>query len=272
MQLNDVSIVLVGAGNMGGAMMGGWLENGIAGAQINVLDPAPPADMVQFINKHQINHQTDVKNLSAPDVLLVAVKPQIMGDVLDSVRSLMGASTVVVSVAAGKTLAFMQAHLGEGAMVRAMPNTPALIQRGITVACGNPQVSKLQREHVLALLGATGSVEWIDDETLMDAVTAVSGSGPAYVFHLAEALGDAAIAAGLPEALGRKLALETIAGAGALMMASDVEPAQLRKNVTSKGGTTQAALEVLMGEDGFPSLLERAVSAASKRSRELSKD
>lgn len=270
MDLNAVSILLVGAGNMGGAMMGGWLSKGLSPRQICVLDPAPNPVVAKIIADNNICHEKNANELIAPDLLLVALKPQVMADTLPSLKHLAGENTVAISVAAGKTLSFMCEHLGDGAMVRAMPNTPALVQRGITVACANPAVSDLQKRQTTALLGATGSVEWIEDEALMDAVTAVSGSGPAYAFHLVEALGDAAIEAGLPEELGRKLALETIAGAGELMMRSDQTPSALRKNVTSPNGTTQAALEVLMGEDGFPQLLIRAVSAAKKRSQELS--
>lgn len=270
MNLEGVSILLVGAGNMGGAMLGGWLAKGIPAKNICVLDPSPNPAMAKLITDNEICHETNADKLVAPDILLIALKPQIMGDVLPALKHMVGKNTVAISVAAGKTLSFMAEHLGIGAMVRAMPNTPALVQRGITVACANPAVSELQKQHTTTLLSATGSVEWIDDETLMDAVTAVSGSGPAYAFHLVEALGDAAIAAGLPEELGRKLALETVAGAGEMMMRSNLSPATLRKNVTSPGGTTQAALEVLMGADGFPSLLKQAVNAAKKRSGELS--
>lgn len=268
--MDKLNIILVGAGNMGGAMMGGWIENGVLASQICVLDPSPNDAVAKIISDNDISHVKTAENLTPPDVLLVAVKPQVMGDVLDGVKHLAGDKTVVISVAAGKTLSFMSDHLGAGAMVRAMPNTPALVQRGITVACANSTVSDLQKRFTTELLGAMGSVEWVDDEALMDAVTAVSGSGPAYAFHLVEALGDAAIAAGLPAELGRKLALETVAGAGEMMMRSELLPSTLRENVTSPGGTTQAALEVLMGEGGFPQLLKQAVEAAKKRSQELS--
>jgi pyrroline-5-carboxylate reductase len=269
MSLDDVSIILVGAGNMGGALLGGWLKNDVQPSQIKVLDPNPPVAMVKMLAKKSVVHESRADNLEAPDVLLIAVKPQVMDSVLQSVKHLVGKNTVSISVAAGKTLSVMQRNLETPVVVRAMPNTPALVQRGITVACASVQVSQLQKQHTTALLSATGSVEWVKDEALMDAVTAVSGSGPAYVFHLVEALGNAAIDAGLPEELGRKLALETVAGAGELMMQSDLPPSTLRENVTSPGGTTQAALSVLMGEGGFPDLLKRAVDAAAKRSREL---
>ncbi len=270
MKLDGVSIVLVGAGNMGGAMLGGWLENGISPTNVCVLDPNPSPAVATLIAKYNLCHEISANNMLAPDVLLVAVKPQIMGDVLGSVQHLAGENTVSISVAAGKTLEFMKLHLGDKALVRTMPNTPCMVQRGITVACANEKTTNLQKEHTTQLLRAIGSVEWVEDEALIDAVTAVSGSGPAYVFHLAEALGDAGIVAGLPQELARKLALETIAGAGEMMMQSDLSPTTLRENVTSPNGTTQAALEVLMGKGGFPTLLQQAVNAAAKRSRELS--
>ena len=271
MSLENLSIILVGGGNMGGALAGGWLKNGVPASQITVIDPALSPQMTKFLSDNVIRHVFSAENISPPDVLLVAVKPQVMGKVLHSIKHLVGEHTVVVSVAAGTTLSFMEGALGQCAIVRAMPNTPALVQRGITVACANSNVSETHVEQANLLLGSTGSIEWLNDENLMDAVTAVSGSGPAYVFHLTEALSNAAIATGLPEALARKLALETVAGAGEMMMQSDQLPAKLRENVTSPGGTTQAALAILMDKDGFPDLLKRAVDAAVKRGGELSK-
>ena len=181
-----------------------------------------------------------------------------------------GAATLVVSIMAGTTIASLGEVLG-GHVVRAMPNTPAAIGRGITVAVAAQDVSTAQRETADGLLRATGLVEWVTDEGLMDAVTAVSGSGPAYVFLLAEELARAGVAAGLPEALAMRLARETVSGAGELLHRSDLDAATLRQNVTSPAGTTAAALEVLMGKDGLQSLLTRAVAAATKRSKELAK-
>ena len=271
MSLENLSIILVGGGNMGCALAGGWLKNGVSASQIRVIDPGPSPQMVKYLSDNAIHHMASSENITPADVLLVAVKPQVMSKVLQSIKHLVGKHTVVISVAAGKTLSFMEDILGQCALVRAMPNTPALVQRGITVACANSRVSEEQIKQANLLLGATGSIEWLNDENLMDAVTAVSGSGPAYVFHLTEALSNAAVAAGLPEALAQKLALETVAGAGELMMQSDQSPAKLRENVTSPGGTTQAALDILMARDGFPELLKRAVDAAAKRGGELSK-
>jgi pyrroline-5-carboxylate reductase len=188
---------------------------------------------------------------------------------MPSVAALTGTQTLVLSVMAGKTLAFLEAALPGAAIVRAMPNTPAAIGRGMTVLVPNAKVTSAQRAIATDLISATGKVEWIDDETLMDAVTAVSGSGPAYIFLLAEALASAGIAAGLPKELAEKLARETVAGSGELLYRSPLDPATLRKNVTSPGGTTAAALEILMGPGGFDALLKQAVDAASKRSKDL---
>jgi pyrroline-5-carboxylate reductase len=191
-------------------------------------------------------------------------------DAAATLKSFVRPSTLVVSIMAGTTIKAIGGACG-GNVVRAMPNTPAAIGRGITVAVPDKSVGAGQRIIADALLAATGKIEWLDDETLMDAVTAVSGSGPAYVFLLAEELARAGIAAGLPAELAAKLARETVAGSGELLYRSDLDAATLRQNVTSPGGTTAAALGVLMGDDGFQPLLERAVAAATKRSKELAK-
>jgi pyrroline-5-carboxylate reductase len=202
--------------------------------------------------------------------IVFAVKPQIAPEAVPALAPCLGAGTIVVSIMAGRTLAFLERALPQrAALVRAMPNTPAAIGRGITVAVPNAKVSARQRELVHALLSATGAVEWIADEALMDAVTAVSGSGPAYVFLLAEALAQAGMAAGLPADLAAKLARATVAGSGELLHRSPIEPATLRQNVTSPGGTTAAALDVLMAPDGLGALMDKAVAAATRRSREL---
>jgi pyrroline-5-carboxylate reductase len=270
MNTNAMSIVLVGGGNMGGAMAGGWISNGVAPESITLVDPILPDAMAGLVDTYNIRHETSAEDLDPPDVLVIAVKPQIMEQVLVSVKHLAGPETVVISVAAGKTLAFMEEHLGSRKLVRALPNTPSLVRRGITVACAGPEVSQKQINHATRLFESTGSIEWIDDEALMDAVTAVSGSGPAYVFHLVEAMTEAAVSVGLPDELAGKLALETVAGAGELMMRSDQTPTRLRENVTSPGGTTQAALNILMGEGGFNDLMLRAITAAEQRGKELS--
>jgi pyrroline-5-carboxylate reductase len=201
---------------------------------------------------------------------VIAVKPQIAPQLMASVAALTAPSTVVVSVMAGRTIAFLAGRLPDDtAVIRAMPNTPAAIGRGITVAVPNSHVSMAQRELADTLLAATGAVEWINDEMLMDAVTAVSGSGPAYVFLLAESLARAGEKAGLPAPLAARLARATVAGSGELLHRSQADAATLRQNVTSPGGTTAAALDVLMAPDGLDALMECAVAAAAKRGREL---
>ncbi len=268
--ISSISVVLVGAGNMGGAMLRGWISGGMPAANIQVLDPATPDSMRGFLDDNAIALHSSPDTLEPPDVLLLAVKPQVMDTVVASLTSLAGPETVAVSVAAGKTLASISDPLGGPACVRAMPNTPALVQRGITVCCASGNTSTSQRHQVDLLLRAIGKVEWVEDESLIDGVTAVSGSGPAYVFHLAECMAEAGKAAGLPDDLSMTLARETVSGAGELLRLSKDEPATLRENVTSPNGTTAAALEVFMGPDGMKGLVERAVLAAKKRSEELS--
>jgi len=268
----DFSLALLGAGNMGGAMLGGWLSRGLDPALVTIIDPSPSPAMASMIAEAGIRQFAEVPNGLTADVVILAVKPQIMDAVLPKAASLMGNGSVAVSIAAGKTIASLENGLGKPhpAIVRAMPNTPALVRRGITVACANRFTTTGQIGRVGALLSAIGSVEWVEDEALIDAVTAVSGSGPAYVFHLAECLAQAGEKAGLPAELAMKLARETVSGAGELLAQSSETPATLRRNVTSPNGTTAAALAVLMGEGGLANLMQRAVAAAKKRSRELS--
>jgi pyrroline-5-carboxylate reductase len=263
------SIVLAGAGKMGGAMLSGWLAQGLDPKRIAVIEPHP-SDEARGFAARGMRLNPAAKDIGAVDVLVVAVKPQMFREAGPQFKPLVGSKTLIVSIMAGTTLAALKEICG-GVAVRAMPNTPAAIGRGITVAVAGQGVEKQQRDIADALLHATGSVEWIEDESLMDAVTAVSGSGPAYVFLLAEELARAGVAAGLPEALATKLARETVAGSGELLHRSNLASDALRQNVTSPGGTTAAALEVLMGYDGFHTLLTRAVAAAAKRSKELSK-
>lgn len=263
------SLVLAGAGKMGGAMLSGWLDGGLDAKRVTIIEPYPSDETRDFVARGvKLNPET--KSIGTADVLVLAVKPQMFRDAGPQLRPLVGASTLVVSIMAGTTIAGLTEVCG-GKVIRAMPNTPAAIGRGITVAVPANGVASDQRAVADALLRATGSVEWVEDEALMDAVTAVSGSGPAYVFLLAEELARAGVAAGLPEALATKLARETVAGSGELLHRSDLDSATLRKNVTSPGGTTAAALEVLMGPGGFQPLLTRAIAAAAKRSKELAK-
>lgn len=261
------SIVLAGAGKMGGAMLSGWLAQGVAADRLAVIDPAPSDDITSLTAKGLRINPTQPGDVA---VLVMAVKPQMFADAAPQLRALVKPATLVISIMAGVPIAKLLQACG-GKVVRAMPNTPAAIGRGITVAVAETGVGQQQRDIADALLSATGSVEWIDDEALMDAVTAVSGSGPAYVFLLAEELARAGIAAGLSPELATRLARETVAGSGELLHRSDLTSETLRKNVTSPGGTTAAALEVLMGPGGFQPLLTRAVAAAAKRSRELAK-
>lgn len=266
----DFSVVLVGAGNMGSAMLKGWVDNGMQPENITVLDPGISELVKTSLLKSRIWHAETPSGVSAPDVLILAIKPQMMAQVLPTLSGLIKENTVVVSVAAGTKLSTISKALGEVAAIRVMPNTPALVLQGMSVGCANTITNEEQRNQVDALMSAVGMIEWVDDETLIDAVTAVSGSGPAYVFHLAECIAEAGIKAGLPEKLAMTLAVQTTSGAGALLRLSDDTPAALRKNVTSPNGTTAAALEVLMGEDGMCDLLSKAIMAAKKRSEELS--
>jgi pyrroline-5-carboxylate reductase len=254
---------------MGGAMLSGWLARGLDASHLSVIEPHPSDDISSLAAKGVRLNPSPVV-IGAAATLVVALKPQMFREAGAMLKSFAGPATLVVSIMAGATIASIEAVCG-GMVVRAMPNTPAAIGRGITVALAASDVSPAQRAIADALLRATGSVEWIDDESLMDAVTAVSGSGPAYVFLLAEELARAGVEAGLPAELATRLARETVSGSGELLYRSELTSATLRQNVTSPGGTTAAALEVLMGNDGLQPLLTRAVVAATKRSRELAK-
>ncbi len=266
-------LLLAGAGKMGGALLAGWLERGLSPSDIIIQDPAPASDTLESALERGVRVETSVGVLpKPPSVIVVAVKPQVMEVVFPLLARLAGPRTTVLSIAAGKTIASFERHLAVGAaVVRAMPNTPAAIGRGITVCCANPHVSAAQRALCDQLLAAVGTVAWITDEGQMDAVTAVSGSGPAYVFHLVEALAAAGEAAGLAPELAMRLARETVSGAGELLHRSDQDAGTLRHNVTSPGGTTAAALAVLMADDGLAALMRRAVAAATIRGRELAK-
>ncbi|WP_441240263.1 pyrroline-5-carboxylate reductase [Tardiphaga sp. 768_D3_N2_1] len=268
--LNDIDghIVLAGAGKMGGALLTGWIAGGLDPKRAVVIDPYV-SDEIKALAAKGVRLNPDVKNIGAVAALVLAVKPQMFAEVGPTLRTI-AASSLVVSIMAGTTIAGIARTCG-GKVVRAMPNTPAAIGRGITVAVAASDVSQEQRSLTDSLLRATGSVEWVEDESLIDAVTAVSGSGPAYVFLLAEEMARAGIAAGLPPELAMKLARETVSGSGELLRQSDLDAATLRKNVTSPGGTTAAALGVLMADDGFEPLLTRAIAAATARSKELAK-
>ena len=264
-------LLLVGTGKMGGALLEGWLRQGLDPTSVFVQDPDPSPQVIALAARHGIEIGAAPDLPAAPSVIVIAVKPQITEKLLPEVEPLLGEATVVLSIAAGRMLQSLSRHLPQGtAIVRAMPNTAAAVGRSVTVACANEAVTRSQALECNMLLEAVGQVVWIEDEALLDAVTAVSGSGPAYVFLLAECLAEAGRHAGLDPDLARHLARATVEGAGELLRHSDLSPAELRENVTSPKGTTAAALEVLMGKDGFQELLARAVAAAAKRSRELS--
>ena len=266
------TIALAGAGKMGGAMLTSWLAGGLDPKRAVVIEPMPSAEITALAPQGVRLNPKDMgqKDMGQVETLVIAVKPQMFREAGAALKKLVAPSTLVVSIMAGTTMKSLQEVCG-GAVVRAMPNTPAAIGRGITVAVAAGNVSAGQRATADALLRATGSVEWVSDEGLMDAVTAVSGSGPAYIFLLAEELARAGVAAGLPEELATKLARETVAGSGELLHRSELSSATLRQNVTSPGGTTAAALEVLMGKDGMQELMTRAIAAATARSKELAK-
>jgi pyrroline-5-carboxylate reductase len=262
-------IVLAGAGKMGSALLIGWLKAGLPADRVAAIEPHPSAE-IAALAKQGLRLNPAAAAIGDVAALVVAVKPQMFAAAAPLLKPHVSATTLVVSIMAGITITRIVAACG-GAVVRAMPNTPAAIGRGITVAVPATNVSAEQRGVADALLRATGAVEWVADEALLDPVTAVSGSGPAYVFLLVEELARAGVASGLPPDLAAKLARETVAGSGALLEQSDSDAATLRQNVTSPGGTTAAALEILMGPDGLAELMTRAIAAATRRSKELAK-
>ncbi len=268
MNMQDIAargLVLLGCGKMGSAMLAGWLESGLSASSVWVIDPRPS----DWLKATGVNINGDLP--AAPGIVLIAVKPQMMGEALPKLQAMGNSDTLFVSVAAGTSIATYEDMLGANTpVVRTMPNTPAAVGRGITALIGNAAASGDDMARAELLLGAVGQTVRLDSEDQMDAVTGVSGSGPAYVFHLIETLAVAGEAQGLPADLAMKLAKATVAGAGALAEQAEDSPSQLRVNVTSPNGTTQAALEVLMDDDdGFPALLNRAVAAATTRSKEL---
>ena len=262
------SLLLAGAGKMGSAMLDGWIARGLHPKKVVVIEPQPGKALKTLARRGlKINPKGKA---AAAAAIVIAVKPQSAPAAVPPLAAYVGKGTLVLSIMAGRTIGFLENSLpADSAIVRAMPNTPASIGRGITVACPNASVSARQRKLASDLLAAIGAVQWANDEGLMDAVTAVSGSGPAYVFLLAEAMTKAGISAGLPGDLAGHLARETVAGSGELLHRSNLDAATLRQNVTSPGGTTAAALEVLMGPGGFDELLTKAIAAATRRGREL---
>jgi pyrroline-5-carboxylate reductase len=260
-------LLLVGCGKMGGAMLEGWLSRGLAGADVIVAEPA------EAMRPHKpglkcVASSSDVAE--APETVVLAVKPQSMDLVLPDLKRFADAGSVFLSIAAGKTLKYFGAYLGVGAkVVRSMPNTPAAVRQGITVATAAKVVSEAEKKRCHQLLEAVGQVLWVDDEALLDPVTALSGSGPAYVFLLVEAMAAAGAKLGLSPEMAMQLARATVAGSGELLRQSAEPASQLRVNVTSPGGTTAEALKVLMADNGIQPIFDRALAEASRRSREL---
>ena len=264
-------ILLVGCGKMGGALLAGWLDQGVPTDQILVVEPSIDTERSGIPDRIAVlQDAADIADDFEPAVVIFAVKPQVMGEVVPFYDRFTAAGSVFMSIAAGTPIRFFEDNLGVGAVVvRVMPNTPAAVRRGMSVLCANVHADQVQRNLCTELMAAVGDTAWLKDEGLMDAVTAVSGSGPAYVFHLIECLAQAAEDVGLAPSLASRLALQTVSGSGELARLSDDDAAQLRINVTSPGGTTQAALEVLMGEAGLQTLMTAAVRAAEIRGREL---
>jgi pyrroline-5-carboxylate reductase len=264
------TLVLVGAGKMGGALLEGWLKGGADAHHIVVLDPNPPDEVAELITRHAVRLNPPASAITDAGVIVIAVKPQVMEDVLPGVVPLGATRPLIVSVAAGKTIASYERHFGKSAaVIRTIPNTPAAVGRGITTMAANRNVTEAQLRLAEQLLSAVGEVVTVADESLIDAATAVAGSGPAYVFLLTECLAHAGARVGLPPDLAMQLARATVAGSGELMRVSGLDAATLRKNVTSPKGTTYAALQILMAEDGMQALFDKAIEAATIRSREL---
>jgi pyrroline-5-carboxylate reductase len=270
--LRGATVALIGAGNMGLAMLEGWAGQGLAGDRVLVVDPNPSQRLRDLCAVRGFPLTTEAKAGGARQAVVLAIKPQMLEAGAASAAQFVGDDSVVVSILAGKRICDIRARLPAAkGVVRAMPNTPAAIGRGMTGAYASDETSAAQRNLAHALLASIGQVEWVASEALIDAVTAVSGSGPAYVFHLVECLAAAGVEAGLPEPLAARLARATVEGAGELLhRLPEIDAATLRQNVTSPGGTTAAALGELMAADGLPALMRRAVAAAKKRAGELS--
>jgi pyrroline-5-carboxylate reductase len=260
-------LLLVGCGKMGGAMLEGWLARGLPAADVVVAEP------VDALRPHTpglraVTSTSDVAK--TPEIVVLAVKPQSMDGVLPDLKRFADEGAVFLSIAAGKTLKYFASHLGPAAkVVRSMPNTPAAVRQGISVATAAGGVSEAEKKRCHQLLEAVGQVVWVDDEALMDPVTALSGSGPAYVFLLVEAMAAAGAKLGLTPEMAMQLARATVAGSGELLKQSNEPASQLRVNVTSPGGTTAEALKVLMAADGIQPVFDKALAAASRRSKEL---
>ncbi len=268
----DTPLLLIGCGKMGGAMLKGWLLAGLAGEAVWIVEPNNQGQIPDVVPAAQIaDDGAKLPDDLKPRLIVIAVKPQMMGDALPHIARLGGDGTAVLSIAAGvRSARFQEVFGAETVIIRAMPNTPAAIGKGISAIVKNDRADAPLRDLCEALMRACGDVIWVGSEDDLDYVTGVSGSGPAYVFHMVEAMAKAGEAAGLPADTAMKLARATIIGAGALLEQTGEDAATLRKNVTSPHGTTQAALEVLMPEQALTDLMTRTVQAAVKRSKELS--
>jgi pyrroline-5-carboxylate reductase len=257
-------ILLIGAGKMGSALLQAWLRAGVDAQSVAVIEPDAPAvteDVKVFTSLQEIT--------TVPACVILAVKPQSLDSLLPELAEKFGSVPLYISIAAGKTTKYYEKYFGGAAIVRAMPNTPALISKGISALYANAKAGEVHKQMAASLLKAAGDVVWIDDESQMDAVTAISGSGPAYAFLFMEALIEAGVEQGLPQDVATQLAIETVHGAAELARKTGEPLATLRKNVTSPGGTTQAALEVLMKKDDLKALIAKAVKSAVKRAKEL---
>jgi pyrroline-5-carboxylate reductase len=269
--LDAPSIALVGAGAMGGALVRGWIEAVRKGGGLTLTVVEPNFDPVLEQDLEAVGAVLNPPDVGPADVLVLAVKPQTFPSVIESARRFVGEDTRVMSIMAGITTETLTRELGAQRVIRCVPNTPARIGRGVTAYVASPACTAEDRQLIEQLLEPLGAVEPIAAERLMDVIVAVSGSGPAYVFLLAEVLAAAAEQEGLDKDTAMRLASRTVAGAGALMLETGESPSALRKQVTSPGGTTEAALDVLASADGLAPMLRRAVSAAAQRSRDLGK-
>ncbi|HEX2727171.1 MAG TPA: pyrroline-5-carboxylate reductase [Beijerinckiaceae bacterium] len=270
-QAYAVPLVLFGAGKMGGAMLEGWLADGLSLSSATILDPQPSLEVQTLCAEKRIALNPPLREIPPPKVVVLAIKPQTLDAAGQLIGRLVGEGTLVVSILAGKTIADLKRHAPRArAIVRAMPNLAASVRRSATAAVATPETSEEQRALAQKLLASIGTVEWLPGEELINAVTAVSGSGPAYFFYLAECLAQAGMGVGLSRDLADHLARATLVGAGELLAQSELPPAKLRHDVTSPGGTTAAALQVLMGEEGLLGVMQTAVAAAKRRADELS--
>jgi pyrroline-5-carboxylate reductase len=264
-------LLLVGCGKMGGALLRGWLARGVAGKEVFVVDPAPRD--LEDVQARGVTIVTAIEQLPAglrPGIILLAIKPQFMDEGLPAYRRFAKPGTVFLSIAAGKNVAYLKSKLGpDAAIIRSMPNTPAAVGRGMSVILRDSSIPAATLDLCGQLLAAVGKVGWIDEEDQINAVTAVSGGGPAYVFLLIECLAEAGRAAGLPADLAMQLARETVVGSGELAHQSTETATQLRQAVMSPKGTTIEALAILMAADGLQPLLTKAIAAATRRGREI---